>query len=115
MAFTEKELRKHREALDAFLEKRRPPEEVRDRVDVDYRIEGQSVVIVERRMVPFDPEKMIEIPVAKTTYVRSQDTWRVYWRRSDHKWHGYEPQPEADSLAEALQIVDADRHACFWG
>ena len=115
MAFTEKELREHQKSLDAFLEKRRPPEEVRDRVDVDYRIEGQSVLIVQRRMVPFDPEKMVEVPVAKITYVRSRGVWRLYSQRRDAQWHGYEPRPEVDSLAEALEIVDADRYFAFWG
>ncbi len=115
MAFTENELQEHKKALDAFLEKRRPPEKVRDRVDLAYRIEGQSVVIFERRMLPFDPQKMVEVPVAKTTYVRSQDTWRVYWQPRDRKWHGYEPQPEVDSLGDFLDVVDRDRTACFWG
>ncbi len=31
------------------------------------------------------------------------------------RWHAYEPHPEAESLEEALHIVDADEHGCFWG
>lgn len=115
MEFTEDELQEYAAVLDAFLEKRRPPEPVRDRVDVDYRIEGQSVVIFEKRAAPFDPDKTIEVPIAKTTYVRMEDTWRVYWQPRDGKWHGYEPRPDVDSLADFLDVVDADRYACFWG
>lgn len=115
MAFSENELREHEAALDAFLEKRRPPEHVRDQVDVDYRIEGQSIVIFERRALWTEPGRTVEVPIAKTTYVRTQDTWKVYWQRRDRRWHGYEPQPEVDSLADFLAVVDADRHSCFWG
>lgn len=115
MAFSEDERRKHGAALDEFKERRRPPEHVRDQVDLDYRIEGQSVVIFERRAAPRDPDKSIEVPVAKTTYVRTEDEWKVYWRRSDLKWHAYDPLPRVGSLAEFLQVVDADAHGCFWG
>ena len=115
MAFTEDELREHKKTLGAFLQKRRPPEAVRDQVDVDYRIEGQSVVVLERRTLPFGPQRTVESPVAKMTYVRSRDVWRLYSQRRDAKWHGYEPRPEVDSLAEALQIVDTDTYFTFWG
>jgi hypothetical protein len=115
MTFSDSELREHEATLDAFLERRRPPEQVRDRVDLDYRIEGQSVVIFEKRAAPRDPDRTIKIPVAKSTYVRTEDAWRVYWQPSDRKWHGYDPRPEVDSLADFLEVVDADRHVCFWG
>lgn len=115
MAFNEHELREHQATLDAFLEKRRPPEQVRDQVDVDCRVEGQSIVIFERRSLWTEPGRTIEVPVAKTTYVRTQETWKVYWQQRDQKWHSYEPRPEVDSLADFLDVVDADRHGCFWG
>ncbi len=115
MAFSEDELRRHVAALEEFKERRRPPEHVRDQVDLDYRIEGQSVVIFETRPSPRDPDKTIEVPFAKTTYVRTRDEWKVYWRRSDLKWHAYDPLPRVGSLVEFLQVVDADPHGCFWG
>jgi len=108
-------LREHEAALDAFLERRRPPEQVRDKVDLDYRIEEQSIVIFEKRAAPRDPDRTIEIAVAKTTYDRAEDALRVFWQPRDRKWHGYEPRPEVESLADFLEVVDADRHGCFWG
>lgn len=115
MTFSESERQEHETVLDAFLKRRRPPEQLRDRVDVGYRIEGQSVEIFEIRALWTDAGKTIESPVAKATYVRTQDRWRVYWQPSDRKWHSYEPRPEVDSLAEFLDVVDVDPHACFWG
>ena len=115
MALSEQELREYQAVLSAFLERRRPPEPVRDQVDLDYRIEGQTVVIFEKRAAPRDPDKTIEIPIAKTSYVSTEGAWKVYWRRSDLKWHVYEPQAWVDSLADFVEVVDADAHGCFWG
>ncbi|MGH8716972.1 MAG: DUF3024 domain-containing protein [Burkholderiales bacterium] len=30
-------------------------------------------------------------PVAKATYVKAQDVWKVFWQRADLKWHRYDP------------------------
>ncbi len=57
----------------------------------------------------------MEHPVAKATYVKTQGIWKVYWQRADLKWHGYEPDPEVETLQEFLAIVDRDEYACFFG
>ena len=57
----------------------------------------------------------IEESLAKVQYVRSRGVWRLFWKRADGKWHGYPPHPEAASLAEALQVIDQDANACFFG
>jgi len=41
--------------------------------------------------------------------------WRLYWMRRDLKWHAYEPGAEHRSLHDALAVVDADAHCCFFG
>ncbi|MGD2145441.1 MAG: DUF3024 domain-containing protein [Anaerolineae bacterium] len=115
MAFSENELRKHKTTLDAFMAKRRPPEHLRGEVDLDYRIHRQSIEILERRAAWNRPGEITETPIAKTTYLRTQNKWKVYWQRSDLKWHGYEPRPEVDSLSDFLNVVDADEYGCFWG
>ena len=53
--------------------------------------------------------------MAKATYVRSQNIWKVYWQRADLKWHSYDPDPEVDSIEDFLSVVDADKYACFFG
>lgn len=53
--------------------------------------------------------------MAKIKYARKHGLWKLYWYMSDMRWHAYEPHPEAESLEEALHIVDADEHGCFWG
>lgn len=114
MAFSEKETKRYEKQVAAFVEKRRPPEDIRDELDIGFRIKGHSVEIFEIRPRYSDPKVIDDIPVAKTTYVRTQNVWKVFWMRSDLKWHGYDP-PEVRSLKKWLELVDEDAWGCFWG
>ncbi|MBW2030193.1 MAG: DUF3024 domain-containing protein [Deltaproteobacteria bacterium] len=62
-----------------------------------------------------DPERILELPVAKSTYVRTKDVWKIYWQKRDLKWHRYDPDPEVKSIEEFLGIVDRDEYGCFFG
>jgi hypothetical protein len=115
MAFTATEAADIESAMAEFLEKRRPPVKIRNKLDLAYRIEGQSVVIFEIRPFWRDPSHKIEEAVAKATYVRKSKRWKIYWQRADLKWHGYPPYPEAVFFEEFLAVVDEDENACFWG
>jgi len=115
MAFTEEELQDYKIILDDFLKQKRPPVEIRDQVDIAYRIDKQSVEIFEIRPVFMKPKKKTEIPVAKTTYERTSDSWKIYWQRSDLKWHTYEVVTVVKNLDKFIQIVIEDEMGCFWG
>jgi hypothetical protein len=67
-------------------------------VDLTFRIEKQSVEIFEIRRRFDDPLKTIESPIAKTTWVNTQKVWRIFWQRTDLKWHRYDPLPEVKTL-----------------
>jgi hypothetical protein len=115
MAFTEIELKKIEKLAQSFLDKRRPPVHLRKESDLGYRIDGNSIIIFEIRPFWKNPENTIEGPVAKATYIKKSDLWKIYWQRADLKWHGYELEPEVDTLEEFLKIVDEDECCCFWG
>lgn len=115
MAFSEIDLKRCERDLMRFMEKRRPPAHIRDRLDFGYRIEGQSVTLFEIRPSFRDKTVRRESPFAKATYVRTRKIWRVFWMRRDLKWHGYEPQPEVRTLEAFLEEVDRDEWACFFG
>ncbi len=115
MAFNEFELRKHQQILDKYIEKKRPPKNIRKELDISYRITNQSVEIFEIRPQWDNPNKTINTPVAKTTYIKTQDIWKIYWMRGDLKWHGYNPNPEVDNLSDFLRIINEDEYGCFWG
>lgn len=115
MALSEFETRKVERAANEFLKIRRPPAEIRAEVDLEVRIAGQSVQIVEIRPHFLEPSRIMELPVAKATYVKKRQCWKIYWMRSDLKWHSYPPEPELRSIEDFFAVVDADEHSCFFG
>ncbi len=114
MAFSELETRRYTKIMEQYIENRRPPVHIRDKLDIGFRIKGQSVEIFEIRPAWREPATKIESGVAKTTYVRTQKFWKVFWMRADLKWHGYDPG-KVRTLEEFLIVVDDDEYGCFWG
>jgi len=102
-------------AMATFLAKRRPPPHIRSQVDIGFRLIGQSIEVFEIRPQWDNPSIIREHPFAKATYVRTQNLWKVFWKRSDLKWHGYEPASTVKSIEEFLAAVDADPYGCFFG
>ncbi len=115
MTFSEIENRRNEKALAEFFKRRRPPVHIRDQLDLGYRKKGQSVELFEIRPDWQDRLKKMEKPVAKATYVRTQNVWRIFWMRRDLKWHRYEPSPEVRTLEAFLDVVDRDEQCCFFG
>lgn len=115
MALSEIELQRCKKVLSHFLERRRPPVHLRNQVDIAYRITGHHVELFEVRADWQDASRKIEIPLAKATFVRTRNCWRVFWMRQDEKWHRYEPAAEVASLDAFLTVVDQDAYSCFFG
>ena len=115
MEFSEFEKRRIEKSVNAFLEKRRPPPNLRKKLDLGSRFEGQSLLLFEIRPVWKDPGRSMECPMAKATFTQARKVWRVFWQRADGKWHGYQPCPEVKTVEEFLALVDRDENGCFWG
>jgi hypothetical protein len=115
MAFSERQTSRLETQIEAFLETRRPKPEIRDQLDLGYRIEQQSVFLFTIRPQFGNPSEKTESPVAKTTYVRSRQHWKVYWMRRNFKWYRYDPKPTVPSLNAFFEVVDEDEYGCFWG
>lgn len=103
------------EIMEDFLRRRRPPKELRNQVDLGYKIEVQSVTIYEIRSYYADPRKMIESPIAKATYIKAKGNWKVFWQKSDLKWHSFTPMPTVGNLSKFIDLVDKDEYGCFFG
>ena len=103
------------EVLENFVDSIRPPEEIREKLDIAYKIENQSIIIHEIRPHMFKPGVKIEPNIAKATYVKAKDHWKIFWERSDLKWHLYKPKTEVKTISEFVKLVDQDNHGCFWG
>jgi len=115
MSFSEFEIKRLQKVVGRYIEKNRPPEHLREQVDLSFKIKGQSVEIFEIRPIWNNPKEKIEESVAKAIYVKSRKLWKVYWQRADLKWHRYDPDPEVDSIEEFIEIVENDDYACFFG
>lgn len=102
------------QAVGAFIEKRRPPAHVRSQVDIRADINGSEVVILHLRPHFEDAKRILELPFAKTKWVDSRQVWRLFWMKSDLKWHPYDPLPEAKTIEAVLAEVDRDPHGCFF-
>lgn len=103
------------EVMENFLEKRRPPEHLREQIDLGYRLKGQSIEIFETHLNYALPGQIEETPIAKVTFVRSKNVWKVFWMRANLKWYAYDPMPTVKDLNHFTQLVDEDNHGCFFG
>ena len=97
-------------AIKAFIEKRRPPENIRKKLDVSYTFENNVLEIFEIRPFLLDEKKIIYPPVAKAKYIKSSDTWKLYWQRANLKWQLYEPEKKTFYTIEAvLEEIDKNK------
>ncbi len=103
------------EAMENFIARIRPPEHIRPKLDIGYKIEDQSIYVIEIRPEWNNPEIIKEYPVAKSTFVKAKNYWKVFWMRADLKWHSYSPQPTVKTIAAFAKLVEDDKHHCFWG
>lgn len=115
MVFNDLERKRIENAVGAFVEKLRPPPHIRPQLDFGYRLTGQSIELFEIRPHWTKPEVKQEQAFAKATLVRTQNRWKIYWKRADLKWHGYEPVPDVSAVEEFLAVVKKDESACFFG
>lgn len=103
------------EVMENFLSRIRPPENIRNQLDIGYTIHDQSIIISEIRPQWDKPEVIQEHPFAKTTFVKAKNHWKVFWMRANSNWHPYSPQPTVKSLPEFVKLVEEDKHHCFFG
>lgn len=101
--------------LDAYIARIRPPENIRPQLNIAYKIVEQNVFIIEIRPQFHNPDKKIELEIAKTTFIKANNHWKIFWMRSNLKWEIYKPQPIAKSIEEFVKIVEKDEYGCFWG
>lgn len=103
------------EVMENFLARKRPPEHIRPKLDIDYKIEEQSIIIFEIRPQWDKPEIIREHAIAKTTFVKAKNQWKVFWMQADLKWHSYTPKPIVIFIEEFIKLVEEDKQHCFWG
>ena len=115
MALNDIERKRVERAVGGFVEMRRPAPSIRPKLDIGFRVSGQSVELFEIRPQWNRPSVKRESSIAKATFVRTQGIWKVYWKRADLRWHTYEPAPAVAAIEKFLSVVLEDEYGCFWG
>lgn len=103
------------EVMEGYLVNSRPPIEMRNQIDIAYKVENQSIIVFEIRPHWNIPNKKAEYNIAKCTFVKTENKWNIYWFKSDMKWHGYNPNPKVNNLKAFIHEIEEDKHGCFWG
>ena len=103
------------ELMENYIAKVRPPKEIRDKLDINYRIENQSIILHEIRPDWKDKTTYRMHDFAKTTYDKKNKVWKIYWQRASLKWDLYKPKPTVAALKDFLKEVDLDKYGCFKG
>ena len=56
-----------------------------------------------------------ETPIAKATFVKAHNHWKIFWMRGDLKWHPYTAELTVKSIASFFEVVMKDDYCCFFG
>jgi spore coat polysaccharide biosynthesis protein SpsF (cytidylyltransferase family) len=84
-------------------------------LDLNYEIKDQSVILNEIRPAWNNPKEIRTSGYAKATFVKTNNIWKIFWKRADNKWHTYKPKPTVEELKDFLILVDQDEYCCFKG
>ena len=102
--------------LKQFIESIRPENpEIRKEIDFGYSYDGKVALLYEIRPVWNNPQEIQNHEFAKIRYTKSRSEWKLYWMRASGKWELYEPFSTSTHLKKILEIINEDKHACFYG
>ncbi len=93
----------------------RPPEHIRNMLDIGYTYDGRVIEFFEIRPDWEDKTIIRHHPYVQIRFVKSSGVWKLYWLRASGKWELYKPFPESDDLEKILECIDEDKYHCFKG
>mgnify|MGYP000102448145 CR=1 FL=1 len=97
-----------------FIESIRPGPELRDKLDIGYTYENQTLQIYQIHPPRDKEDEALNIPIVRVRYVKSRNVWIIYCLDQDGNWTKYEPKPEVNSIRDVFEELMEDRHHCFW-
>ena len=114
MTLPDIELLKAKNLVGSLCEER-TPSHLKDLLRFEFEIEKHNVIIYEVRPVWNTPSEFTRMPLAKLTYVKSENIWKLYCKRANEKWVIYEPKSSAKGLGTLVKEIDKDPYGCFFG
>jgi Protein of unknown function (DUF3024) len=95
----------------------RVPDHARTQVRVDCEIAPRALTIVERR-APWQPDLAPEwtsLPIARLRYTAANQTWTLYWRDRNSRFHHYDLLAPSARIDDLLAELERDPTGIFWG
>ena len=95
----------------------RVPAHVRDQLRVECDIAPGHLTIVECRP-PWRDERGAEwtrFPIARLRYTKVTNTWSLYWRDRNLRFHQYDRVAPSARVEDLLTEIDRDPTHIFWG
>lgn len=101
--------------VDEFCKKRVPPH-VLDKVNLSYKIRGNSITIFENR-APWRPDmkEWTSMAIAQIRYDGKIGKWTLYCADRNDKWHEYYDIDSTKDIDKILIEIDEDPTGIFWG
>lgn len=95
---------------------KRVPAHVLDKVNLTYKIRGNSVTIIENR-APWRPDmkEWTSMPVAQIRYDDKTGKWTLYCADRNGRWHVYIDVDSTKNIDKILREIDEDPTGIFWG
>lgn len=103
--------------VEAYVKSKRPPADIRHKLDFGFSYEKNTFEIFEIRPVwrSPDPNDYRKSSFVKFRYIKSRKIWKLYWMRASGKWELYEPFPESINVDQILDCIETDAYGCFYG
>jgi len=89
--------------------------EIRSELDFGYSYDGKIAILYEIRPVWNNTKEIQNIKFAKIRFYKSKREWNLFWMRANGKWELYDPFPKSSHLDKILDIIEEDKHGCFFG
>jgi len=113
MAFSKIEREEYEGLVSNLIEARRK-QATDNGFDLGYIFNNQIIELFEIHPSTLNEQGFFNLSVAKISYVRTTNIWKIYWMRGNLKWQGYRKHPEVKKLSEALFILNEDEDRLFW-
>src|SRR3954470_23656032 len=86
----------------------RVPEHARHQVRVECQIAARHLTIVERR-APWREDlgpEWTSFPIARLRYIAADESWTLYWRDRNLRFHTYDPLAPSNRIDDLLSEID---------
>jgi hypothetical protein len=94
---------------------RRIPIDIRDQVNLIFKIARDKATLIETRPYFKDPSIWTENPVAQFRFDNKTKKWTLHCMDRNSRWHIYDLIEPSVDFDDMLRALDKDRTGIFWG